>query len=68
MKKYYPIIIALICALLVIPSSLDAKKKKKDKKKEDVYQFTMVKELKTTPVKDQYHSGTCWSFSALSFL
>lgn len=68
MKKYYPIIIALICALLVIPSSLDAKKKKKDKKNEDVYQFTMVKELKTTPVKDQYHSGTCWSFSALSFL
>ena len=24
--------------------------------------------LPATPVKDQYRTGTCWSFSALSFL
>ena len=32
------------------------------------YQFTTVKENPVTPVKNQYRSGTCWCFSALSFL
>ena len=32
------------------------------------YQFTTVKENPITPVKNQYRSGTCWCFSALSFL
>ncbi len=32
------------------------------------YHFTTVKTLKATPVKNQYKSGTCWSFSAISFL
>ena len=32
------------------------------------YEFTIVKENPVTPVKNQYRSGTCWCFSALSFL
>ena len=32
------------------------------------YQFTDVKVLETTPVKNQNRSGTCWCFSTLSFL
>ena len=32
------------------------------------YQFTVVKENPITSVKDQSRSGTCWCFSALSFL
>ncbi len=32
------------------------------------YQFTPIKELKITPVKDQYRTGTCWSFSGVGFL
>ena len=32
------------------------------------YQFTTVKELPVTPVKNQFRSGTCWCFSGLSFL
>lgn len=32
------------------------------------YQFTDTKTLKTTPVKNQSRSGTCWCFSTLTFL
>ncbi len=32
------------------------------------YQFTMVKALPATPVKNQYRTSTCWSFSAISLL
>lgn len=32
------------------------------------FKFTDVKIVKTTPVKDQDKSGTCWSFSSISFM
>ncbi|MCQ2289475.1 MAG: aminopeptidase [Muribaculaceae bacterium] len=32
------------------------------------YKFTDTKVVKTTPVKDQNHTGTCWSFSITAFL
>ena len=32
------------------------------------YQFTTVKENPITSIKKQYRSGTCWCFSALSFI
>lgn len=32
------------------------------------FTFTDVKVVKTTPVKDQNKSGTCWSFSGTSFI
>lgn len=35
---------------------------------EEGYKFTMEKEVDASPVKDQFRSGTCWSFSTLSFI
>lgn len=32
------------------------------------YEFKIEKQLDYTPVKDQYKTGTCWSFSTISFL
>lgn len=32
------------------------------------YEFTVLKNLEATPVQSQGRTGTCWSFSALSFL
>lgn len=40
--------------------------KKNDEQKG--YQFTEEIRLNCTPVKNQYRSGTCWSYSGLSFL
>lgn len=34
----------------------------------ELYQFTDVVNIETTPIKNQGSSGTCWSYSANSFL
>jgi bleomycin hydrolase len=40
---------------------------KKDEK-EPGYQFTVTKEVKRTPVKNQARTGTCWCFATISYL
>jgi len=37
-------------------------------KKDSGYQFTLIKELPHTPVKDQFRTSTCWSFAGSSFI
>ena len=32
------------------------------------YEFTVIKENPITSIKDQNRSGTCWCYSALSFV
>ena len=55
-----------IIAGTVIPSFSQPKQGLVPKAKD--YTFTTIKENPITPVKNQYRSGTCWCFSALSFL
>lgn len=59
--------ISLALALLFCTSSAFAQNAK-DEKKDAEYQFTTVKENPISSIKNQYRSGTCWCFSALSFI
>jgi bleomycin hydrolase len=46
-----------------------AQDEKKEAKSDSAgYEFTEEIRLPATPVKNQYRSGTCWSYSALSFI
>ncbi len=54
----------IILAVLFIPFILSAQ----GKKKKEAYEFEMIYELKTTPVKNQAKTGTGWSFATTSFI
>ncbi len=61
----------LLVALIVIgfmPVTVFAENDGEKEKKNEGYVFEDKIVLPATPVKDQYRSGTCWSFSGLSFL
>jgi bleomycin hydrolase len=53
-------IVFLIVSIVLINISINAQ--------DTGYKLKMKKEINATPVKSQYRSSTCWSFSSLSFL
>ena len=56
------------CILSAAAIALAALSASAQEKKAAEYEFTTVKENPVTSVKNQYRSGTCWCFSALSFV
>ena len=60
-------LLGIVFFIAIAANSFAGGESKKDKNPEG-YVFEDVISLPATSVKDQYRSGTCWSFSTLSFL
>lgn len=58
MKKHLVFLIIFISSITLIAQE----------EEKDVHEFKILKEIKTTPVKSQGKSGTCWAFATTSFV
>ena len=56
MKKFLTLIVALCGTMSLVAQTPEG------------YQFTDIKVIETTPVKNQNRSGTCWCYSTMTFL
>ncbi|MEI6436992.1 MAG: C1 family peptidase [Bacteroidota bacterium] len=64
MRNFFSIMLTVILLLAATSSFAQEKEQKSD----SGYHFSIVKQLPATSVKNQNRSGTCWSYSAISFL
>lgn len=58
----------LIIALCAVATVFSANAQENAPKQEEGFVFTTVKEIPITSIKDQNRAGTCWCYSALSFI
>ena len=68
MKRISIILLLLISVLKIQAQTQNIDKKNFTNIEGSQYKFTTIKHLDATPVKNQNQTGTCWSFSGLSFL
>lgn len=61
MKKMLTLLVALCATMAAWAQAPEAKAA-------EGYQFTDIKVIETTPVKNQNRSGTCWCYSTMTFL
>jgi bleomycin hydrolase len=61
-KLFITLLVTFLLAGVTMPVTSQEKTEKTG------YEFTIVKKLPASPVENQYRSGTCWSFSTISFL
>ena len=61
MKKMLTLLVTLCATMAAWAQAPEAKAT-------EGYQFTDVKVIETTPVKNQNRSGTCWCYSTMTFL
>jgi bleomycin hydrolase len=61
--------LGLLLAMVVLSGNFSFAQDKEEKaESKEGYQFTETIRLDCSPVKNQYRSGTCWSYSGLAFL
>lgn len=65
--KFNRFILAAGAMALLSAATVQAQDKNEEKK-EPEYVFTTVKENPISSIKNQYRSGTCWSYSGIGFL
>ena len=60
-------VLMLSIGAMAQPQPKANKKKRKAKTEQEGFQFTTVKELPVTSIKNQAQAGTCWCYSSLAF-
>lgn len=63
--KLVPVFLAII---MIMPTQVFAQRKKDKEEKKETYEFTVIKEVPTTPVKSQDRVGSCWDYATTSFV